>query len=98
MPVVKVSVTAVPSLPPALEATPELPAGIVNVTLVCCQNPAVGTNVAVSPLTLQLPATFGLSVGIGELGLSGLENTTLIAAPPLTSVAPSAGVTEPTCS
>ena len=50
------------------------------------------------PWRCQLPPIAGLSVGIGEFGLSGSENTTLMSAAPLTPVVPSSGVTDTTCS
>ena len=53
-----------------------------------------GVNVAVLPEMCHVPALRGRSLGIGELGLSGLEKTTEIWPAPLTPVAPSAGVTE----
>ena len=51
-------------------------------------------NVAVAPVTFQLPAIFGDSVGNGVEGESAEENVSVIGAPPLTSCAPPAGDTD----
>ena len=84
--------------PPPLERIPDGPVGMLTVTLVRCQIPAVGTNTAASPSTCQLPLTAGCSVGMGLFASSGSENTTRMSPPPFTSVSPLAGVVETRCS
>ncbi len=51
-------------------------------------------NVAVAPLTCQLPAIFGESVGSGVEGESAEENVSVIGPPPLAACVPSAGDTD----
>ena len=75
-------------------AAPVMPPGIVSLTLVSGRNPAVGVNVAVAPVTFQLPAIFGESVGNGVAGESAEENVSVTGPPPLASCAPPAGDTE----
>ena len=67
-------------------------------TFVLGEKPRAGTKTAVLPWRCQVPPIAGLSVGIGDAGLSGSEKTTLISAAPLTPVVPSSGVTDTTCS
>ena len=56
-----------------------------------------GVNTSAWPADRQLPATDGLSAGIGELAASGAERVIWIGALPLTCPSPAFGVTETTC-
>ncbi len=90
-----VAVTGAASCPPPVDVTP---VGTCTVTLVRGLKPRSGTKTALLPSRCQVPAMAGFRVGIGEVALSGAENSTLMSAAPLTDVVPSAGVIARTCS
>ena len=95
MPILNLSFTVLPSSAPWAVRTPSAPPGIVTRTCVSWSKPRLGTNVSVLvPAPCQLPATAGLTVGIGEFGASGAENWIVISVVPLTPVALLAGVSE----
>ena len=98
MPVRNFAVTGAASLPPPVEVTPVLPAGTWTVTFVRGLNPRAGANTALWSWRCQLPSIAGFRVGIGDVGLSGAENSTRISPAPFTDVLPSAGVIASTCS
>ena len=81
-PVVNETVDAVLSVPAEVAAS-VMSAGIVSLTLVSGRNPDAGVNVAVAPLTFQLPAILGESVGNGVVADSGEEKVSVTGPPPL---------------
>ncbi len=79
---------------PAEAAAPVMPPGTVSVTFVSGWNPDDGVKVAVAPLTCQLPAILGATVGSGVVGARAEENVSVTGPPPLASCPPPAGDTE----
>ena len=95
--IAELSVPPPPALTPAAEITPATPAGIFTVTRVFSKYPTAGVKTAESPWTVQFPAIWGESAGIGELVASGAENCTRMGLAPLIPFAPAAGATDTTC-
>ncbi|HSR86445.1 MAG TPA: hypothetical protein VLM11_19905 [Streptosporangiaceae bacterium] len=89
------SVTPAASTPPEMDRTP---AGTSRVTRWDGPKAWVGVNTIELPVTLHVPATAGVSCGLGELAAMGAEKVTTISAAPSTPVACLAGVIERTCS
>src|ERR1700761_4271329 len=75
---------------------PEVPLGMVSVTLVSSVNGWDGVKVAVLPLTFQEPGVDGEIFGSGVVGDSGAEKPTVIGLAPLTLFELEPGVTEVT--